>query len=112
MAEVQQEQTSPSLTSGGGSAGASADPLRSLHKMSTTAGVGSQEYVEINLVAVWAVVLGLLSFLALLDNVLLIVPVIGTVFAIVALRQIRNSAGTQTGGAIAWGALVLSLGFA
>jgi hypothetical protein len=90
---------------------ASADPLRSLHKMSTTAGVGSQEYVAINLAAVWAVVLGLLSFLALLDNVLLIVPVIGTLFAIVALRQISQSAGTQAGRGIAAIALLLCVGF-
>jgi len=91
---------------------ANSDPLGSLHKMSTTAGVGSGEYVEINGWAVWTMVLGLASSLAILDAVLLVIPLTAIVFAFVALRQIANSNGTQAGRGLAWGGLVLALGFA
>src|SRR4051812_11905442 len=112
MAENQQDPSRTEVAPGGAMAGAVNDPLRSLHKMSTTAGVGSQEYVAINLAAVWAIVLGLASSMTLLDNVLLVIPVIGIAFAIVAMRQIAGSGGTQTGRGLAWAGLILSAGFA
>ena len=77
--------------------------------MSTTAGVGSQDYVAVNLAAILAALLGLASILALLNDVWLVIPAAGVVCAIVAWRQIRNSNGTQTGNGIALIGLVLSL---
>lgn len=88
------------------------DPLASLHRMSRTAGLGTQEYVAINPVAVTALLLGLASALALVMGLLLIVPAAGVVCAFVSLWQIRDSNGTQTGRGLAWSGLVLSVGFA
>jgi hypothetical protein len=88
-----------------------ADPLSGLHKMSTTAGLGTTEYVAINAPAVFALILGLASVLAIVDNILLVVPIAGIVCAIVAMKQISNSNGTQTGRGLAIIGLLLSLGF-
>ena len=85
------------------------DPLAHLAKMSTTAGVGSQDYVAVNLAAILAALLGLASVLALLNDVWLVIPAAGVVCAIVAWRQIRNSNGTQTGSGVAMIGLALSL---
>ena len=87
------------------------DPLSGLHKMSTTAGLGTTEYVAINAPAVFALILGLASVLAIVDNILLVVPVAGIICAIVAMRQISNSNGTQTGRGLAIIGLLLSLAF-
>ena len=86
------------------------DPLASLHKMSTTAGITSQEYVAINIPSILALLVGLASVLAVLSPVLLIVPVVGVVVGLVALSQIRASNGTQTGRGFAVLGIVLSLG--
>ncbi len=88
------------------------DPLTHLHKMSTTAGLGSTDYVAINAPAVLAVIIGLASALAVLEPILLIVPIAGVICAAVALYQIGKSAGTQTGRGLAILGLLLSLGFA
>ncbi|MCC6423241.1 MAG: DUF4190 domain-containing protein [Phycisphaerales bacterium] len=101
MAQVENESTN-----------AGQDSIRNLHRMSTTAGVGSQDYVAINGTAIAAVVLGLASSLSLVNNILLVVPLTGIVFAIVALRQISNSGGTQGGRSLAWAGILLSVGFA
>lgn len=85
------------------------NPLASLHKMSTTAGISSQEYVAINLPSIIALLVGLASVLAALSPVLLLVPVAGVAVGLVALSQIRASNGTQTGRAFAWLGIVLSL---
>src|SRR5437868_14846013 len=87
------------------------DPLAHLHKMSTTAGLGTTEYVAINPLAVATVFLGLASALALLDNTLLAVPVLALIFAVAALRQIIKSGGTQTGRGLAILGLLLAVGF-
>src|SRR5436309_9385705 len=87
------------------------DPLSHLHKMSTTAGLGSTDYVAVNGIAVTTIFMGLASSLALLDITLLAIPVATVVLAIVALRQIANSNGTQTGRALAWGGMVLAMLF-
>jgi hypothetical protein len=73
------------------------DPLAHLHKMSTTAGLGSGDYVAVNGTAVFALILGLFSFLAFFSEMLLIVPLACLVTSIVAIRQINRSYGTQTG---------------
>src|SRR5436309_1753992 len=87
------------------------DPLAHLHKMSTTAGLGTTEYVAINPLAVATVFLGLASALALLDNTLLAVPVLAVVMAVVSLRQIAGSGGTQTGRGLAILGLLLAFAF-
>ena len=86
------------------------DPLASLHKMSTTAGITSQEYVAINIPSILALIVGLASVVAALTPVLLLVPVAGVVVGLVALSQIRASNGTQTGRGFAWAGILLSLG--
>src|SRR5262245_42402152 len=73
------------------------DPLAHLHKMSTTAGLGSGDYVAVNGTAVFALILGLFSFLAFFSEMLLIVPLAAVVVSIIAFRQINRSSGTQTG---------------
>src|SRR3954454_9597425 len=85
------------------------NPLASLHKMSTTAGISSQEYVAINIPSIIAPVLGVASVVAVLNPILLVVPLAAIVTAVAALRQIRESNGTQTGRAFAWLGIVLSL---
>lgn len=86
-----------------------ADPLARLKKMSTTAGVGTGDYVAINPVAVASFLLGLASLAVLLSDVLLVVPLAGVVCAVIAWRQVRNSNGTQTGTGLAAAGLLLSL---
>lgn len=71
--------------------------LANLHKMSTTAGVTNAGYVAVNHTSIAAALLGLASALSFFGWLLLIVPVVGIVFAIVAIRQINDSSGTQTG---------------
>lgn len=88
------------------------DPLATLHRMSTTAGLGSTDYVAINPLAVTAFVLGLASALVFLSWALLIVPLAALVLAVVALRQVSDSNGTQGGRKLAIGAILLSLVFA
>src|SRR3954463_13349330 len=88
------------------------DPIAKLHKMSTTAGVGSQEYVAINNAAIVSAILGLCTALAFLGIPFLIVGAAGIVFGIIALVQIRHSNGTQGGTALAILGILLSLGIA
>jgi hypothetical protein len=86
--------------------------LANLHRMSRTAGLGSSEYAAVNVAAVVAVIIGGASALALVSPIFLFLPVIGTIIALVAIKQIRNSSGTQTGLSLAILALVLSFGLA
>ncbi len=79
--------------------------------MSTTAGLGSGEYVAVNGTAVFALLLGLASALSLLDPLLLILPLTGIIVAVMALRQIIQSNGTQTGRGLVMLGLLLILGF-
>jgi hypothetical protein len=88
------------------------DPLAKLHHMSTTAGLGTTECVAINPMAVASILLGLASALALLDNILLVIPIAGVICSIIALRQIANSNGTQTGKGLTTLGLLLAIGFA
>jgi hypothetical protein len=88
------------------------DPLASLHRMSTTAGAASQEYVAINLAAVATLVLGVASMAVLMGMVMLIIPAVAIIFGIVALRQISNSNGTQAGRIIAWLGMILAVSMA
>jgi len=80
--------------------------------MSRTAGLGTQDYVAINVAAVMAILLGFVSALAMVSSLLLIIPVAGVICGIVALYQLSDSNGTQSGRIIAWGGIVLSVLFA
>lgn len=86
------------------------DPLAGLYHMSNTAGLGTQDYVAINPVAIWSVFFGVASVLVVLSNVLLAIPLVGLACALVALVQIRSSNGTQTGKGLAIIGLALALG--
>ena len=101
---------SPSALSPNRDHAADTDPLLHLHKMSITAGVGNEDYVEVNTLAVLAVLFGLASSLAFMTTLLLVIPLAGLLLAIIALIQIRNSNGTQTGKFLAWAGLVLCIG--
>ncbi|QOV88664.1 hypothetical protein [Humisphaera borealis] len=65
--------------------------------MSTTAGLGSGDYAAVNTLAVVAFVGSLLGCLALLADLLVVIPVAAVVCAVIALRQIAASNGTQAG---------------
>ncbi len=84
------------------------EPLAHLFKMSTTS-AGGQDYVAINPTAIAALILGIASVLALVNEVLLIVPLAGLICGIIALLQIRRSNGTQTGISFAIIGLCLAL---
>ncbi|MDB5297501.1 MAG: hypothetical protein JWO31_3484 [Phycisphaerales bacterium] len=85
--------------------------IERLAKMSTTAGVGTGDYAALNNLAIigFAVAL-LLGGLAFLSWLMLGIPAAALVCGVVALRQIGQSNGTQTGRFWAWGAVVISLG--
>jgi len=87
------------------------DPLSHLHKMSTTAGLGSGDYVAVNGTAVFALILGIASALILLEDYLLVLPVICIAVSVVAWIQINRSNGTQTGKGLIIFALLCALGF-
>src|SRR5688500_6367590 len=73
------------------------EALHKLHRMSRTAGLGTQEYVAINVAAVMTLLLGLVSALAMVTSLLLVIPLAGVVCGVIALYQIKDSNGTQTG---------------
>jgi hypothetical protein len=83
--------------------------LSNLPKMSPTAGVGTQEYVAINVAAVIGLLLGLSSILALINDILIVIPLAAAITTAMALRQIAKSNGTQTGSAIAMAGLFLAV---
>src|SRR5271167_101284 len=87
------------------------DPFQRLHKMSTTAGLGSGDYVAINNAALTALLLGIASCLVLWGStLLLVIPALSVLSAILAFRQVSASNGTQTGKGMALLGLLLSLG--
>ena len=91
---------------------AQTEHLSRLHKMSTTAGIATQEYVAINNMAIAAAVVGLATAVVLSGyTVFLVLAVAGVICGILALRQIRDSAGTQGGKGIAILGIALSLLF-
>lgn len=83
--------------------------LAQLHRMSPTAGVTNRGYVALNLLAIVAVLLGLASALALLSFYFLPIPVGAIVVALLAMRQVNNSNGTQTGKGLALAGLGLAV---
>src|SRR5437667_6109780 len=79
--------------------------------MSTTAGLGSGDYVAVNGAAVFALLLGMASALIFFADYLLVIPLTCVLVAIVAWVQINTSNGTQTGKALIVLALLLAVGF-
>jgi hypothetical protein len=103
--------TNSSDSSEGTTAGNS--PLRGLYKMSTTAGLGSADYVAINVASILAFLLGIASISAVVFGLpLLIVPLAAIVVGIVGIIKVNNSNGTQTGRLFAIIGLVLAVVFA
>jgi hypothetical protein len=86
------------------------DPLAHLYRMSRTAGLGAGEYTSINSLAVASLFFGIASVMVIYGWLLLPVPLVAAILAIAALRQIRNSGGTQVGRLIAAIGLILALG--
>ena len=66
------------------------------------------QYRALSSGAVVAFVLGLLSLLALTDYWLVAVPIVGVIWGVVALRQIRARPEELTGRGMAWAGLALS----
>jgi len=108
MTDLNAPKTAPTLLVSDAEDGP--DPLANLHKMSTTAGITSQEYVAINIPSIISVVLGVASVVAVLNPVLLMVPLAAVITALASLSQIRASNGTQTGRGFAILGIVLALG--
>lgn len=79
--------------------------------MSRTAGLGTGDYASINSLAVASLFFGIASVMVIYGWLLLPIPLTAAILAIAALRQIRNSGGTQVGGPIAAIGLLLALGF-
>src|SRR5580704_164893 len=84
-----------------GAESAATEHLVNLPKMSATAGVGVQEYVAVSVSAVFSLLLGFASLLAIMENALIVIPILALALSIVALRQINRSNGTQTGRGVA-----------
>ena len=63
---------------------------------------------SVNVTSVIAILFGLASLLAIASPVLLVFPIVGVGLSLIALRQIRHSNGTQTGGGLAILGLVFS----
>jgi hypothetical protein len=90
---------------------AATEHLAHLPKMSPTAGVTEQDYVAINAVAVVSLLAGLASILAVINDILAVIPLVGLFMAIVGLRQIAGSNGTQSGRGIGMAGLFLCTAF-
>jgi hypothetical protein len=85
------------------------DPIASLHRMSTTAGVATSDYVAINSLALVALLLGAATLLAFAWLPLLLIGLAGIACGVMAIRDIRNSNGTQAGTPLAVLGMVLSV---
>src|SRR5687767_9055265 len=94
MPDLSPQPPHPQADRTAGANGDGADPLAKLHRMSRTAGLGTQDYVAINVAAVVSALLGLASVLALVTSLLLVIPVAGVICGLVALYQIKDSNGT------------------
>lgn len=75
--------------------------LAGLRKMSTTAGVGLQDYQAVNALAVASLVCGVAAWMSWLHPLLYAVPVLAVLLGLAGLWQIRRSHGTQGGTVLA-----------
>lgn len=88
--------------------------MRSLYRMSRTAGVGLQDYAAVNVFAVTGLILAFASVLVLIFSdvpALLILPLAAIVICVIAFVQIQGSNGTQTGRGLAVAGLLIALAF-
>lgn len=86
------------------------EALAHLKRMSGTGSAfGATEYVAINPTSIASLLLGFATLLSALANLFLFIPIVGVVCGIIAIRQIRNSNGTQSGIGLAAGGILLSL---
>jgi hypothetical protein len=88
---------------------AATEHLTHLPRMSPTAGVAATEYVAINNGAIAALLLGMASVLALMNITLGVLAILGVVIALISLRQINSSNGTQTGAGLALAGLFFAV---
>ncbi|MDB5323754.1 MAG: hypothetical protein JWN40_5385, partial [Phycisphaerales bacterium] len=102
-------QTTPPPPADSTAASIASAHLAELHKMSTTAGVTNLGYVAVNHTAIIAALLGVASVLSFFASLLLVIPLVGVIFAIVAIRQINESSGTQAGKILAITGLLLCI---
>lgn len=109
MPELQTPKGTEPSASPAPAPGAAPDPLARLYHMSTTAGVGTQDYVAINPIAIAALLLGFASSLVVLGDIVLVIPALGLACAVVAFVQVGRSNQTQTGRGIALAGLMLCL---
>jgi hypothetical protein len=86
-----------------------ADPIASLHRMSTTAGVATSDYVAINSLSIVTLVLGAATVLAIAWMPLILIGLAGIVCGVMAIRQISQSNGTQAGKGLAMMGMLLSI---
>jgi hypothetical protein len=85
------------------------DSIAKLHHMSTTAGMGSGDYVEINPLAIASIALALASLLGIVFMPFLLLGLLGLIAGIYSLLKIRRSNGTQGGKLIAALGIFISL---
>jgi hypothetical protein len=105
------DATTPPPVAGPSPVPQAADPFERLHKMSTTAGVGSGDYVAISGAAIAAVLLGVASLTVLFNTpLLMLIPLAGVTVAAVAWVQVGRSNGTLTGRGLVVIGLLLSAG--
>jgi type II secretory pathway pseudopilin PulG len=104
MSELETPRSSPEMTED--------DPIGRLHKMSTTAGVASSDYVAINSLAIASIILGLVAAMAFVHPFFVLVGAVGVICGVIAIVQIRGSNGTQGGMLLAVLGILISVGFA
>lgn len=83
--------------------------FKRLYKMSTTAGVGTHDYVAVNTPAVVTILAGLASLSVVVSMVMIVIPVFTIVTGAIALKQIGKSGGTQTGRGLAVAGILLAV---
>jgi len=114
MAELEPQPAAPSPAGAAAVPAGDVDPIARLHKMSTTAGVGSGDYVAINTMAVVAVLVALASALVFFtrSGATLLIPAAAIVLAVMAWVQVSRSNGTQAGRGLAALAILIAAGVA
>lgn len=85
------------------------ESISKLHHMSTTAGMGAGDYVEINPMAIASVALALLSLWGIAFTPFLLLGALGLLAGAFSLIKIHYSNGTQGGKMIAGVGILLSL---
>ncbi|HWE04442.1 MAG TPA: hypothetical protein VG326_18705 [Tepidisphaeraceae bacterium] len=102
----------PTTTPAAPSEGEATEALAHLAKMSGTGSAfGAAEYVAISPMSIVTLMFGFASALSLLVSLFLFIPLVGILCGLLALRQIRNSNGTQGGLIFVFSGMILCLLF-